>query len=557
MIRLMRNLLTLRHDYKSPIDRQLAFGVMVISVAIISLGSIAITGALVVALAGGQLFEDPTIVVRPFGAVLIYVLVQSGRLRLASWLLFFVFIIAATSSMGDVLNVSAVIVLALPISVVGSMLPWREALLAYIVLVGLVLSVGFSQLQITSPTTLTYADTALSDIALVVPTITVALALLLLLKEYSRNLVTRLLRDNELMRATNRMAAGLIGKDEYPAALTVLTFLRDEMRYSYVALYLSDESGKLNRRLWFGMGIRPSLNEQRDVALSDSNALNDALDGTDIVRVQATDNQMRIEHLREASIGGLAVPVFIGDRTIGVLDVQYDWQRPDDENARAVLFASAAALAASIVHSRRLQSLREEVNVQQQVEENLRERLRRYGEGLPTDSPRGNRDEDMRYFGYDANLEETGNFVPVTDLPDELREGFARNVPQITEDNDRQVLHIPIILRGEPLGAMAFTLPRGQIVTQRQLEMAQIVSNRLALALENKRLYEQAQSLARREQQANEAARLLASATDVDTVLKVAVENFNRALGAVGTRITLNNALMLEADSNQRSEQPL
>ncbi|MBC7870636.1 MAG: hypothetical protein H7Y09_07330 [Chitinophagaceae bacterium] len=93
---------------------------------------------------------------------------------------------------------------------------------------------------------------------------------------------------------------------------------------------------------------------------------------------------------------------------------------------------------------------------------------------------------------------------------------------------------------------MAFTLPPGQQIGERQVEMAQNVADRLALALENKRLFEQSQSQAIRERKANEASGLLISATDVETAIKLAAESFNKALGAVNTHIHLQPDAFVE-----------
>ncbi|HEX2619596.1 MAG TPA: hypothetical protein VHL11_05595, partial [Phototrophicaceae bacterium] len=67
-----------------------------------------------------------------------------------------------------------------------------------------------------------------------------------------------------------------------------------------------------------------------------------------------------------------------------------------------------------------------------------------------------------------------------------------------------------------------------------------------ALALENKRLFEQTQATAQRERKANEATNLLISATNVEAVINVAAASFNDALGAINTRIHLQPNLMSE-----------
>jgi hypothetical protein len=83
---------------------------------------------------------------------------------------------------------------------------------------------------------------------------------------------------------------------------------------------------------------------------------------------------------------------------------------------------------------------------------------------------------------------------------------------------------------------MSFTIPK-DVMSSKKVEMAQDVASRLALALENKRLFEQSRAQALRERRANEVAGLLISATDIDSVLNLATERFNEALGAIRTRV--------------------
>jgi hypothetical protein len=84
---------------------------------------------------------------------------------------------------------------------------------------------------------------------------------------------------------------------------------------------------------------------------------------------------------------------------------------------------------------------------------------------------------------------------------------------------------------------MSFTVSGDRPLTERQLETAKVVANRLALALENKRLIEQTRAQADRERVASDVSNSLISATDVDSVLSVAVESFREVLGAVNSRI--------------------
>jgi GAF domain-containing protein len=96
---------------------------------------------------------------------------------------------------------------------------------------------------------------------------------------------------------------------------------------------------------------------------------------------------------------------------------------------------------------------------------------------------------------------------------------------------------------------MAFAVPKEQAVGERQLEMAQDISSRLALALETRQLFERTEAQALRERKASETASLLISATDVRAVLNLAAESFNQALGAVRTHIYVHPGLLADLSS--------
>jgi GAF domain-containing protein len=70
--------------------------------------------------------------------------------------------------------------------------------------------------------------------------------------------------------------------------------------------------------------------------------------------------------------------------------------------------------------------------------------------------------------------------------------------------------------------------------------LARVIAQRLALALDNIRLYEQAQSIADRERIANQVAARLQAKTDIDALVDAAAQSFQQALGATRTTIRLN-----------------
>lgn len=144
-------------------------------------------------------------------------------------------------------------------------------------------------------------------------------------------------------------------------------------------------------------------------------------------------------------------------------------------------------------------------------------------------------------IGFDLTFSATGkpNLTPAFDLADDLAQTIETKEVLVDNTPEGNRIIVPIILRGEVLGALRFMTPPDKPPTERQLDFIQNVVDRLALALENKRLFEQSQSQAMRERKANEVARQLISATEVQNVLSLAAQMFTNSLGAIHTRIQL------------------
>jgi hypothetical protein len=157
------------------------------------------------------------------------------------------------------------------------------------------------------------------------------------------------------------------------------------------------------------------------------------------------------------------------------------------------------------------------------------------------------------FIGFDLNNENAA-LVPAGDLPAQVRAALEHGDAVTHEIAGELVLSVPIQLRDEMLGAMAFTMPPGQIVNERQVTIARIVAQRLALALENTRLVEQSQAQAARESKASEVASSLIGQQSVDAVLALAAANFQDALGAIYTQIYLEpDAFAVQATDGEEA----
>jgi GAF domain-containing protein len=102
-------------------------------------------------------------------------------------------------------------------------------------------------------------------------------------------------------------------------------------------------------------------------------------------------------------------------------------------------------------------------------------------------------------------------------------------------------LAMPVMLRGQVIGAVEWDIPRTSYNHNVRV-LAHDLVERLALAADNARLFEQSQRLADRERIVNEIATKLSQQTDVRQILQVAVRELGQALRLPQTSIRLAEA---------------
>lgn len=126
--------------------------------------------------------------------------------------------------------------------------------------------------------------------------------------------------------------------------------------------------------------------------------------------------------------------------------------------------------------------------------------------------------------------------------PEEVPEGVWRGLFEqarasgsaVTgQEDSRYLLAVPVKLRGVAIGVLGFHREQEAGPWRaEEVAMAETVAERLALAVENARLLEEAQRRAARERLISEITARIRSSLDPDTVLKTTVRELGRALRA-------------------------
>jgi GAF domain-containing protein len=239
----------------------------------------------------------------------------------------------------------------------------------------------------------------------------------------------------------------------------------------------------------------------------------------------------------------LVVPLHRGKQVFGVLDAQ-------SVNAEAfsgpeinALETIAAQLSLAIDNTRLTDTAHESSTTQQRLNDQLQnamrqiERLNQVGSAQTWSRFIESRGEGI--IGLDWK---EGIFTPNQALTPTLERAMSSTTPEIRIEGSDQVMTVPILSRGQILGVMEFRAAGRRTWNDRSLELARAISQRLALALDNVRLFEQAQALASREQTVNQIASQLQAKTDIDSLLTTAAESFQQALGATRTSIRLGTS---------------
>lgn len=91
---------------------------------------------------------------------------------------------------------------------------------------------------------------------------------------------------------------------------------------------------------------------------------------------------------------------------------------------------------------------------------------------------------------------------------------------------------VPIELRGETIGTLVVQSPSSEDLNQEQIKLIKAVAERVALAAENARLFEETTRRAERERLVSDITGKIRSVNDPQTMIQTAMEELRRALGA-------------------------
>ncbi|MGC8856968.1 MAG: GAF domain-containing protein, partial [Anaerolineae bacterium] len=219
----------------------------------------------------------------------------------------------------------------------------------------------------------------------------------------------------------------------------------------------------------------------------------------------------------------MALPLKVGNQMIGVLDVQSSEPGAFTEEDTHTFSTLADQIAIAINNARLIEQTQKALSESQAF-------YRQYvQQGWHAFARQG------RKLGYYKSLA-GGKFVDTITLSETTRQALEKGevvVEKPASSEDSETVIVPIRLRDQILGVLNVKgTESGRTWRQEEIKIIQAISERLALALENARLFEETNRRAERERLVSEITSRIRSTNDPNEMIKTAIQELKNALGA-------------------------
>lgn len=316
----------------------------------------------------------------------------------------------------------------------------------------------------------------------------------------------------------------------------VVELIRQRFGYYHAQVFLVDDSGvNANLVASTGMAGRQLLAQRHFLAVGSRSVIGQVTSrGEPIVAFDtgASDVVHRPNPLLPDTRSEMALPMRIGERVIGALDVQSVAPNAFDEDVVAVFQIMADQLAVAL----------ENVRLQAQVQ-NLRLNLDTVERRMTAETWEIYR--QMRGAGEAYGYEWKDEQVIPREKPASTA-GFQQALDQgqiiLMDDSDGDYdLVVPIKVRGEVIGAFGFAGDTLENLDEDDITLVEAIVERVGLALENLRLVEETSRRVEHEQILNEITSKIVGSTDVNFILQTTVKELGRVLRVPQTSVQLRS----------------
>lgn len=234
----------------------------------------------------------------------------------------------------------------------------------------------------------------------------------------------------------------------------------------------------------------------------------------------------------------MLLPLKTGARLVGILDIQSD--KPDAFSTQEISAYSVLTDQISIAI--------ENIQLLETTRASLEETVAADRRTIRREWARFLREENLAGYRYVA-----GESVPLQKpLPLEgagqaFESGTVRQFEAEAEGEGAR-LDVAVKLRGQPIGLLRITAPRRMRWSEDDIDIAEVVADRLALALENARLFRASASRAARERIVSDISSRISGNVRVKNILQVAAQELSQALDGSEVLIQLQTPKQPEVE---------
>jgi GAF domain-containing protein len=310
--------------------------------------------------------------------------------------------------------------------------------------------------------------------------------------------------------------------------------IRDQFGFYHVGIFFNDEKNEFTTlRAATGEAGRAMLERNHRLKIGEIGMVGYAASrGEARISSNVSDDIVHYKNpLLPDTHSEMALPLRIRDVTIGVLDVQSaDEDAFSFEDVR-ILQTIADQLSLAFEKTRLVDELRRSV---EELEASYRTSTQKAWR-LHLKNTR----QKLAYRYRNSQLETGAEESPHGQEALTKGQPVLRYVPGKDEEaRATTVLAVPIKLRNQVLGVVDIHF-QGTNVSPDLISLIEGTVSRLAVSLENARLLEEIQYRAERERLVGEISSKVRAASDVDSVLKIAIQEIGRTLGVSEVMVQL------------------
>ena len=355
-----------------------------------------------------------------------------------------------------------------------------------------------------------------------------------------QNYATEISRVSDLVTKATLVGQTLSGVFDLNLLLNkTIEFVRDQFGFYHVQIFLIDDVG-VNAVLGASTGEvgHKLLAMNHQLAVGSNSVIGRASQSGRPVVASSRDNVHYRNELLPYTRAELALPIFRNEAVVGILDVQ---STVEDAFTREMIQALevvntlfASALQNVELFDQQKLIIEESQKLYEEAESNLREvrRLNRETTQQAWQEYLQTHNEKVMGIAMDDQ-----SMIYTPDWSSTLSQAVLEQ-KTVSTFNPTSVIAVPITMRGETLGAMEVEIDPSQNQEETK-QILNMLAERLAISIENARLFEEAQANALIEQRINTIVNQYQVANQVDDLFQITLQELSDLLKSERSSVQL------------------